>query len=488
MLTWVLAAAALAAGVTGAWSPCGFSMVDTLAASAREHGRRVLPPACASFGVGCILGGAATFGGAAGLGALLRLGGGDSVAAAAVLAATAAVAELAGIRIRPQIRRQVPEPWRRSLPLPLAAGLYGVLLGLGFTTFVLTLAVVALVAVSLALGNLELGLIVGAGFGLGRLLPVIALAAAGDRQLGMRILELMAERPAALRAMRAADGIALAGCAVLIGGAGAHAAVRVADRATDPSATGPYLVWEEPGGPSFIHSGRYTFALPGRDAAIGGPFAAWHDGDRVTVLRLRNQQPVFSRAVPGVGELSVSSRWLAYRRSTPGGGTVIDAVRLPGGAAHRVAATRSAGALGRPSLSGDRLVYHVASPAGSAIRLVNLRRHRRSTLLRSRTSQLLNPSLSRRGMAYVVVGRCGQQVVLLHRGRTRVLLRGRAPAAQDPGFDPGHTPQGSMRPCSRPTRTNRLFWTTALTRRWAYVAIIRPSARGAGATLVRIHL
>ena len=31
MLTAVLAAAAVAAGITGAWSPCGFSMVETLA-------------------------------------------------------------------------------------------------------------------------------------------------------------------------------------------------------------------------------------------------------------------------------------------------------------------------------------------------------------------------------------------------------------------------------------------------------------------------
>ena len=32
------------------------------------------------------------------------------------------------------------------MPLPLAAGLYGVLLGLGFTTFILTFAVWALAA------------------------------------------------------------------------------------------------------------------------------------------------------------------------------------------------------------------------------------------------------------------------------------------------------------------------------------------------------
>ena len=57
------------------------------------------------------------------------------------------------MRIVPQVRRQVPEPWRRVLPLPLAAGLYGVLLGLGFTTFVLSFAVWALAGISFALGE-----------------------------------------------------------------------------------------------------------------------------------------------------------------------------------------------------------------------------------------------------------------------------------------------------------------------------------------------
>src|SRR5919107_496744 len=105
---WVLVAAAVAAGITGAWSPCGFSMVETL-----------------------------------------------------------------GARIVPQVRRQVPEAWRRVLPVPVAAGLYGVLLGLGFTTFILSFAVWALAGVSLALGDVTLGAAIGIGFAGGRALVVI---------------------------------------------------------------------------------------------------------------------------------------------------------------------------------------------------------------------------------------------------------------------------------------------------------------------------
>ena len=61
----------------------------------------------------------------------------------------AALAELRGVPILPQLRRQLPEHWRRVMPMPVAAGLYGVLLGLGFTTFVLTFGVFALAGIAL---------------------------------------------------------------------------------------------------------------------------------------------------------------------------------------------------------------------------------------------------------------------------------------------------------------------------------------------------
>ena len=48
------------------------------------------------------------------------------------------------------------------MPMPLAAALYGVLLGLGFTTFVLSFGVWALAGVSLAVGDPSLGLLLGA--------------------------------------------------------------------------------------------------------------------------------------------------------------------------------------------------------------------------------------------------------------------------------------------------------------------------------------
>src|SRR5215211_8801227 len=162
-----LAIAALAIGATGAWSPCGFSMVETIGL-AGDRGRRLTTLAsCAAFVPGAIAGGVATFGLLSLLGDLVHgAAGRTAYLIAASVAVAAAVAEARGVRIAPQIRRQLPERWRWTMPLPLAACLYGVLLGLGFTTFVLTFGVWALGGISLALGNPVSGIVIGASFGL----------------------------------------------------------------------------------------------------------------------------------------------------------------------------------------------------------------------------------------------------------------------------------------------------------------------------------
>ena len=88
VLTWALAAAALAAGVTGAWSPCGFSMVETLAPAGYAGRLRTTLVACFTFTLGALAGGVLTFGGLATLGEALGAGG----TGAAVVAAAIAVA------------------------------------------------------------------------------------------------------------------------------------------------------------------------------------------------------------------------------------------------------------------------------------------------------------------------------------------------------------------------------------------------------------
>jgi hypothetical protein len=216
-LTWVLGIAALAAGITGAWSPCGFSMVETLAPHGYARRLRTSLAACATFALGALAGGAVTFGGLALVGAALGAGGPVALGLAAVVAVAAAAAEARGLRIAPQIRRQVPEAWRRVLPVPLAAAGYGVLLGLGFTTFVLSFAVWALAGTSIALGDPALGLAMGLAFGTGRALPVICLAPFAGTDRGGAITAAMCERPAILLGLRRVDAVALAACAVALG-------------------------------------------------------------------------------------------------------------------------------------------------------------------------------------------------------------------------------------------------------------------------------
>jgi hypothetical protein len=213
VLLAALAITALAAGITGAWSPCGFSMIDTLGGGGR--GGRATWLACATFTLGAVIGGVVTFGALSLLGDALQTRGTTvALVVAAAVAALAAAGEWAGIRVVPQIRRQVPEPWRRSMPLPVVGALYGLLLGLGFTTFVLTLAVWALAGIAIALGSPVAGLVIGLAFGLGRAIPVIAMA---PRLTGAggRMLTSMLERPILLRRARLADG-ALLTCLALV--------------------------------------------------------------------------------------------------------------------------------------------------------------------------------------------------------------------------------------------------------------------------------
>ncbi|MEA2471602.1 MAG: hypothetical protein QOE38_2601, partial [Thermoleophilaceae bacterium] len=313
MLIAVLCATAFVAGVTGTWSPCGFSMIETLGAAASRGMRRTTMLACATFAVGALAGGAATFGALAVIGGAAKgVGGALATAVAVAVAALAALGEARGVRIVPQVRRQVPEPWRRGMPLPLASALYGVLLGLGFTTFVLTWAVWALAGISVALGDPALGLAVGLAFGAGRAIPVVAMAPSSSRGVGVRLLATMAERPGSLRLARGADAVCLAACAVLLAAGPARAAV-IDPHGMDPSAAGSALAWERPGTGGIMLRRGGEMQLPGDAPAVGGSLVAWHNGSQVTVARRATLAPVLQFDAVGVDKLAVSNGWVAWR-------------------------------------------------------------------------------------------------------------------------------------------------------------------------------
>ncbi len=537
-----LALAGLAAGLTGTWSPCGFSMIDTLGPAGHPGGRRRTIAACAAFAVGAPLGGAVTFGALSALGAALQ-GGGAAFGVAVAIAVVAAGLDVAGVRIAPQLRRQVPESWRRVLPLPVAGLLYGVLPGLGFTTYVLSFALPALAAISVAVADVQLGLVLGVAFGVGRALPIVVLAPVADAPLGARAITAMADRPALLRGARAADALTL----LIVAGALAAGDARAADRAgaaaarsaaasppnedrwagsgarawaaagdrwaitgglaraaaaaarpvviaapaTDPTVDVGALAWSVPGGEGMLTAGGPAAPVGGRRPALGGGRLAVvvADGTVSVVDRATGA----ARSVPaaaGADALAVSARWLAWRLAGPDRLVVLDLLD-PAAAPRAVARVGAPGTLSRPALDGDRLAWAVATRRGSSIRALDLATPgaRTVTLRREARVLLTAPALWGGVMAWVRVANGSQQLLLAPaqpgRGGRR-LLRLSGVAGRDGGREHGHTGQG-RRPedragATRPARSRLLG--TALDPTFAYVT--RQPRNGGAPEVIRV--
>ena len=474
--------AAVVAGVTGAWSPCGFSMVETLAPQGYAGRLRTTIVASATFAAGAVAGGIATFGGLSLLGEALGTG---APAVAAAVALAAAVGEARGARIVPQVRRQVPESWRRVLPVPLAAGLYGVLLGLGFTTFILSFAVWALAGVSVALGDPALGLLIGLGFGAGRALPVVMLAPSG----GGSAAAAMAERPRLLRGLRAADAVALAACAAVLWAAPASAAAElVAERATDPSADAGVLAFHQPGAGGVLVRGGAFEPAPGPRPAVGGGRVAWIAGG---VVEVRGPADAASIPAPAADSVALSEAWVAWRARQGEADELWAAPLAPGaGPPRRLAAISAPGELGRPALAGDRLLFHVSGPRDGRIDEILLTTDRRRVLRREPRALLLNPSAQGERLLYVRSTFTRQQLRIgALRPRRHAWRRARSTAPSPPGgATRGHEPGASHHRHGHPKRlpprpaagVADTLWSTALAADAAYVDAPAPAGRRAG--------
>jgi hypothetical protein len=423
VLTAVVIAAAAVAGVTGAWSPCGFSMVETLAPSGYAGRLRTTAIACATFAAGALVGGVITFGGLALLGQAL---GAQAPIVAAVIALAAAAGEARGMRIVPQVRRQVPESWRRVMPVPLAAGLYGVLLGLGFTTFILSFAVWALAGIGVALGDPAVGIAIGLAFGAGRALPVIALAPANGGDLHAA----MAERPRILRGLRALDALALAATAAALAATPAQAAVKVtAAGYSDLSVDGLVFALHRPGGAGELRSPAGTQPLPGSHPAVGGGRLAWIEGASVVVKN------VATITAPGADALAVSTNWVAWRS---GQALYVAPLDPTQGFAPRAVV---AGAVGKPSLAGSLLVFEL----DGRIEALELATGQRIVLRLQARAELRGPSVLGTRLTYVKATYKRQQVMtgLLQPQPTtsdRTLYGTTPTARRDAGHEQGRSP------------------------------------------------
>ena len=472
MLELSLAFAALLIGATGTFSPCGFSAVETIGPTGHSGGRRITLAACAAFLPGAVLGGVLTFGALALAGdALHGAGGRIAYMVAAAIAVLAAVLEARGTRIVPQIRRQLPEHWRRVMPMPVAAALYGVLLGLGFTTFVLSFGVWALAGISLAVGDPELGLLLGVAFGLGRALPVVALAPLAGTPAGARATDLMAGSPAAYLGVRRGDAAALAivALALTLSVGNAGAAGQSAQSAADPSATVDSLAFERLGGGAVLRRSGADLPLAGSDPAVGGPYVAVLSGEATRILSRATLAPVAEVPTPGADALAISQGWLAYRAKLKEGGDGIFArsIATPGayGPLQTLGTIGAPAQLSPPSLDGGVLLFGIARARGSRIVQRVLGTRKRRTLVKSGSALVFNPAVKGRSFAYIRT----------NAGRSRLMVRKRRKG-------------GPGKPVLGVRRSRGMLTSTALTEGVAYVTLLHPSATDPGAAVLRAEL
>ena len=213
-----LAAAALLIGATGTFSPCGFSAVETIGPTGHTGGRRITLAACATFVPGAVVGGVLTFGALALAGEALHGAGGprrllrrrgdrgpgrcargsrhahrppDPPPAARALAPRDADAAGGGA-----LRRPAGARLHDLRPLASGSGRWRGSASRWATP--------------------SSGLLLGLAFGLGRALPVVALAPLAGTPAGARATELMASNPAVYLGVRRGDAAALAVAALAL--------------------------------------------------------------------------------------------------------------------------------------------------------------------------------------------------------------------------------------------------------------------------------
>jgi hypothetical protein len=302
-----------------------------------------------------------------------------------------------------------------------------------------------------------------------------------EHRFGRRAALAMAEQPLLLRALRCIDGLALGACALVLASGVAAAQSTVAANGEDPSADSGDLAWRVPGGGAYLSHAGTTGPIGADDVAIGGGLLAARSGANIAVFDRRSGAPVFRGQVAGVSALAVSASWLAYRLTTATGIDEIFAQPLPGGPPSLVSALSPPSQLGRPSLSGSQLVFDVQRTSSSKIVLVDLATSVLATLQKSRSAQLLNPSLDGSRLLWERLGYCDQELrvgSVTGGGRGRLLLRLGTLAVRDKGYEPGHTHVGSGAsrcPKGSPPKTDRMLWATALAGSTAYVTLLGPA-------------
>jgi len=222
---------AVAAAVRGTWSPCGLSMLSSITPfGERARGHRY-GLTCAWFVLGSAVGGA-VLGAVCAVGALAlspvaERWAGWLLAAAAVAALVCAASDAAVGPVRlPTLPRQVDEAWLGTYRRWVYAGGFGVQIGAGFTTYVMTAATYLVVVLAVLCGSPGWALAAGLTFGVTRGL-VVTTGSWASTPARLRDLHRALERWAApsLWVMVALQGAVAVGLAAAAGGPLAAAGV-----------------------------------------------------------------------------------------------------------------------------------------------------------------------------------------------------------------------------------------------------------------------
>jgi hypothetical protein len=389
---------------------------------------------------------------AAALGAALALvgaaaGGRGALLAVAALAALAALRELALLRVPlPQARFQVPERWRSELPLPLWATGYGAGLGVGVATYQPVATFWVACAAAIALARPAPAAACFALYGLGRA-GMVAVPALRRGDPADRIERLVGRRAAVGRV----NGLALAAVAlvlVLAPAAGGQPAPIPVDGGNqlDPSVSEGVVAFSRRFGEDTVVVGAsHGVSFRGRAPALDGPLLAYEDGGGVRLVRWRDESEV--ARVPSASKPALDWPWLAYRTDGYDGGRELWLTNLTTGRLELLASARPGIDLGRPSLAGGRVAWHVAGPGTSRIDLYTLATRKRSVFARSRIALLSHPALGSGRVLWVD----SRQGVSRLRVRRLDVARPRTVTL------------------ARTWTRNERFWTTALAGRSAYV-------------------
>jgi hypothetical protein len=213
MLVLLFALAAVTA-VRGMWSPCGLSMLSTLnPVSERARGHRFWATAC-WYVAGAVVGGALLGLGCAAL--AVGVGGvaapspvGWSLALAGSLVAVLSDARIGGWSL-PLHPRQVDERWVDRYRRWLYASGYGVQIGTGFATYVMTAGVYLVALLAALTGSPAQAFAGGVAFGLVRGVSIV-VAAGARTPASLRLVIRRVDSWAGASALVAAGACAVVG-------------------------------------------------------------------------------------------------------------------------------------------------------------------------------------------------------------------------------------------------------------------------------------